>query len=200
MVSFEEGHELLEELAGVHVSTKQVERTAESLGRQIAEDERRVVKPPPAGTPKAPTMYLAMDGTGVPMRSSELHGRAGKQPDGSAKTREVKLVTVWTAERCDRRGIPMRDPGSVTYSAAIETAATPDTATTLSPFAQRPQPATHALPSLPRPRALRLLRRRRSGLQTGHRNTTQARRHALDPGRSRRHHRPALLPAQPPIR
>lgn len=137
MVSFEEGHELLEELTGVHVSTKQVERTAEALGRQIAEDERRVVKPPPAGTPKAPTMYLAMDGTGVPMRSSELEGRAGKQPDGSAKTREVKLVTVWTAERRDPRGIPMRDPGSVTYSAAIETAATPDTATTLSPFAQR---------------------------------------------------------------
>jgi hypothetical protein len=37
----------------------------------------------------APTMYLGMDGTGVPMRPSEVAGRAGKQPDGSAKTREA---------------------------------------------------------------------------------------------------------------
>jgi len=36
----------------------------------------------------APTMYLGMDGTGVPMRSSEAANRAGKQADGSAKTRE----------------------------------------------------------------------------------------------------------------
>ncbi|MHB1959920.1 MAG: hypothetical protein ACYCO5_12910 [Acidobacteriaceae bacterium] len=46
----------------------------------------------------APTMYLGMDGTGVPMRAQELRGRAGKQADGSAKTREAKLVTIWTAE------------------------------------------------------------------------------------------------------
>lgn len=36
-VSFEEGHALLGELAGVDVSTKQVEREAERLGREIAE-------------------------------------------------------------------------------------------------------------------------------------------------------------------
>jgi len=35
-VSFEEGHGLLDELAGVGVSTKQVEREAERLGREIA--------------------------------------------------------------------------------------------------------------------------------------------------------------------
>src|SRR4030042_4717682 len=70
-----------------------------------------------------PPMYLGMDGTGVPMRLSELEGRAGKQPDGSAKTREVKLVTVWSAEGRDDKGIPVGDPGSGTYSAAIESAA-----------------------------------------------------------------------------
>jgi len=42
----------------------------------------------------APTLYLGMDGTGVPVRNEELVGRAGKQPDGSAKTREVKLCTI----------------------------------------------------------------------------------------------------------
>ena len=134
MVSFAEGGELMQELAGVEVDVKQVERTAKTLGREIAEDERRVVEPSP---PTAPTMYLGMDGTGVPMRRSELAGRAGKQPDGSAKTREVKLCTVWSAECRDREGIPVRDQGSVSYSAAIESAASRDTDQTLSAFAQR---------------------------------------------------------------
>lgn len=133
-ISFAESSALLDELAGVHVEAKQVERCAEALGAQIAQDERAVVEPSP---PTAPTMYLAMDGTGVPMRPAELQGRPGKQPDGCAKTREVKLVTVWSAEKRDSQGLPMRDPGSVSYSAAIETAATLDTDAQLSPFAQR---------------------------------------------------------------
>jgi hypothetical protein len=132
--SFAESSELMRELAGVPVETKQVERTAESLGREIAQDERIVLDPEP---PSAPTMYLGMDGTGVPMRASELEGRHGKQPDGSAKTREVKLVAVWTAEGRDPEGFPVRDPGSVTYSAAIESAASHDTDPDLSAFAQR---------------------------------------------------------------
>ncbi len=124
MVSFAEGSELMHELAGVDVKTKGVERTAETLGCEIAQDERSVVEPSP---PSAPTMYLGLDGTRVPMRKSELVGRQGKQPDGSSKTREVKLVTVWTAEQRDKQGTPMRDIGSVSYSAAIESAATRDT-------------------------------------------------------------------------
>jgi len=134
MVSFAESSELMHELAGVPVDPKQVERSAERLGREIAQDERHVVEPEP---PAAPTLYLGMDGTGVPMRPSELVGRAGKQPDGSAKTREVKLVTVWSAEGRDEKGIPVRDPGSVTYSAAIESAASHDTDAFPSEFAQR---------------------------------------------------------------
>ena len=31
---------------------------------------------------------------GVAVRKSEVKGRRGKQPDGAAKTREVKLVTA----------------------------------------------------------------------------------------------------------
>ena len=122
------------ELADVSVDRKQVERTAEALGREVARDERDVVEPSP---PRAPTMYLGMDGTGVPMRPAELSGRVGKQPDGSAGTREVKLVTVWTAEGRDGAGIPVRDPGSVSYSATIESAATRDTDAVPSEFAQR---------------------------------------------------------------
>ena len=137
MVSFEEGHQLLGELAGVDVPAKQVERAAEALGREIAQDEKKVVEPLPAHEPVSPTLYLGMDGTGVPVRKEELVGRPGKQPDGSAKTREVKLVTLWSAEQRDEDGTPVRDPGSISYSAAIESAAQKDTADTPSPFAAR---------------------------------------------------------------
>jgi hypothetical protein len=136
LVSFEESSGLLHELAGVEVSAKQVERVAEALGAEIAVDERQQVEKMGA---LAPTLYLGMDGTGVPMRATEVAGRAGKQPDGSAKTREAKLVTLWSAESRDPEGKPMRDPGSVTYSAAIESAATRDTCPELSDFAARVQ-------------------------------------------------------------
>ena len=134
LVSFEESNALLHELAGVEVSAKQVERAAEALGAEIATDERRCVEKMGA---VAPTMYLGMDGTGVPMRAAEVAGRTGKQSDGSAKTREAKVVTVWTAESRDKEGTPMRDAGSVTYSAAIESAATADTSPDRSDFAER---------------------------------------------------------------
>jgi Uncharacterised protein family (UPF0236) len=134
LVSFQESGELMDTLAGLPVDAKQVERTAEALGRAIAQDERAVVE---AAPPSASTLYLGMDGTGVPMRAAELEGRQGKQPDGSAKTREVKLVTVWSAEGRDEEGTAVRDAGSVTYSAAIESAATRDTDAVPSEFAQR---------------------------------------------------------------
>ncbi len=44
VVSFAEGHELLAALAGVAVPTTHVEHAAEALGREVAEDERRVVE------------------------------------------------------------------------------------------------------------------------------------------------------------
>jgi len=136
MVSFAEGSELLGALAGLPVNAKQVERTAEALGREIAEDDRQQAGSA-ADTEIAPTMYLGMDGTGVPMRKEEVAGRPGKQGDGSSKTREAKLCTVWSAEGRDADGVPVRDAGSVSYSAAIESAAMRDTDATCSAFAQR---------------------------------------------------------------
>jgi hypothetical protein len=136
MVSFEEGSQLLAELAGLAVDAKQVERTAEALGLAIAADEKQNATTTD-NLPLPPTMYLGMDGTGIPMRTSELKDRPGKQLDGSAKTREVKLCTIWSAEGCAEDGTPVRDQGSVTYSAAIETAATLDTGKQRSPFSER---------------------------------------------------------------
>ena len=132
--SFAAASDLLWELAAVRVETKQVERAAEALGREVAADERAVAETVPS---PAPTMYLGLDGSGVPVRPTEVEGRRGKQPDGSAKTREVKLATVWTAETRDKAGRPVRDRGSVSYNAAVESAASRDTDPQPAAFAQR---------------------------------------------------------------
>jgi len=135
-LSFEKGSEFLKELAGLDVSPKRVERLAEGLGEEIAQEERTLVVPDPG--PSLPsTLYLGMDGTGIPMRKEEVADRPGKQPDGSSKTREVKLCTVWSAETTNSEGIPVRDEGSVTYTAAIESASSKDTDPGPSDFAAR---------------------------------------------------------------
>lgn len=133
-LSFEKISTLLRELAGLEVIPRQVERNAEALGRAIARDERDIIEPEPPG---APTLYLGLDGTGIPVRTSKTEGRAGKQPDGLARTREVKLATIWSAENRDTEGRPVRDAGSVTFNAAIESIATRDTDTEPAPFAER---------------------------------------------------------------
>jgi hypothetical protein len=148
-VAFTEGRQLLVELADLHLDAKTIERVSEALGSEVAADERLHVE---QAAPSAPTLYLGMDGTGIPMRKHELIGRSGKQPDGSAKTREVKICTVWSAEGHDENGVAVRDPGSVTYSAAIETAATLDTDQAPSLFALRVQREAdrRGFPSTPR--------------------------------------------------
>ena len=135
LVSFAQASGLLDELAGVRVGTKPVQRTAEALGRQLAALARQA--PPAPAPPPAPTAYLGVDGTGGPVRASETAGRPGKQPDGSARTREVQLVVVWTAESRDDEHRPGRDPGAVSYTAAIESAARRDTHPDPSEFARR---------------------------------------------------------------
>ena len=101
--------------------TTQVERTAKALGAAITEDERSVGTPAPVA---AAAVYPDIDGTGVPIRSAETEGRACKQEDSSAKTRESKLITLRTAESWTAEGRPQRGPGSVCFpAAAIESGA-----------------------------------------------------------------------------
>ena len=133
-VSFAEASDLLRELACLDIDPKQVERCAKALGQSIAQDEREVLELEPS---QAPTLYLGLDGTGVPMRHTETEGRKGKQPDGSAKTREAKLAVIWSAESRDKHGLPVRDPDSVSCNAAIESVASRDTDSDPSPFASR---------------------------------------------------------------
>ncbi|MDE0103393.1 MAG: hypothetical protein OXN89_13535 [Bryobacterales bacterium] len=132
MTSFADAASLLEGLAGVRLIPKQVERTAEAIGHKLARAELADV--PGEGQerpPAAPTMYVGVDGTGIPVRKSEVAGRKGKQTNGAARTREAKLVVVFTAEARDEESRPQRDQGSVTYSGAIESAAS-------DPFAPEP--------------------------------------------------------------
>src|SRR5690242_14303044 len=67
------------------------------------------------GGSAVPIMYVSADGTGVPMRQEELVGRAGKQLDGSAKTRMAYLGCVFTQHKTDEEGHPVRDYESTTY-------------------------------------------------------------------------------------
>jgi hypothetical protein len=128
---FQEVAEDLRELAGIALSRKDAERIAEGVGKDIeARDARareriRFQPPPPPETPKTiETLYIELDGTGVPMVPWEVEGRKGKQKDGSAKTREAKLGCVFTQTRLDDNGRPIRDPASTTFTGGIEDAAT----------------------------------------------------------------------------
>jgi hypothetical protein len=113
--------------AGFRVEAREVERVAEAVGRQVeqwlAAEQERVLQavgtPVPAAASEA-KFYISFDGTGVPVRKSELVGRRGKQADGSARTREVKLGCVFTQVGLDQEGYPQRDPHSTTYVGAIE--------------------------------------------------------------------------------
>jgi hypothetical protein len=126
--AFDEGRRDLEELGGVKVSTKALERASEAIGADIESitqsecemammDKLKWLKP----EEQIRRMYVAIDGTGVPVVPAETKGRKGKQPDGSSKTREAKLGCVFTQTSCDKEGRPERDPHSTTYVGAVET-------------------------------------------------------------------------------
>lgn len=124
--SFEEGRKDLEDLAGVLVKTKAVERVSGALGKQIEttfEGERELALSGKVVPFKAvPKMYIAIDGTGVPVVSRETEGRKGKDETGKARTREAKLGCVFTQTELDENQRPVRDEHSTTYVGAIETA------------------------------------------------------------------------------
>jgi hypothetical protein len=123
---FEEARGDIEALAGIVVLTKQVERVSEAIGEQIESISRKERKAAMGGKivllHPVPKMYVAIDGTGVPMVPRETQDRPGKDGIGPAKTREVKLGCVFTQTGLDENGRPVRDEGSTTYVGAIETA------------------------------------------------------------------------------
>jgi hypothetical protein len=120
---------LLENLAGVRLTVKRVERAAEASGSALAAavrdraaliTARRLVPLPPSPLPDK--LYAAIDGTGVPVTAKETAGRDGKGEDGRARTREVKLGVFFTQDQFDEKGYPVRDRDSSSYVATFEPA------------------------------------------------------------------------------
>ena len=120
---------LLEDLAGVRLTVKRVERAAEASGTAVAKTvrdqavliaARKLVPLPPSPLPDK--LYAVIDGTGVPMTSKETAGRHGKGEDGRARTREVKLAVFFTQDKLDDDGYPVRDQDSTSIIATFEPA------------------------------------------------------------------------------
>jgi len=122
---------LLEELAGIRLTAKRVERAAEASGTAAAAagreraaliGSRKLVPLPPVPLPDK--LYIVIDGTGVPVTARETAGRQGKGEDGRARTREVKLGVFFTQDELDEDGYPVRDRASMSVIATFEPAAT----------------------------------------------------------------------------
>jgi hypothetical protein len=129
-VPFARAAGLLAELAGIELTVKRVERSAEAAGAAAAAAisaetdaicSRQVIPAPPR-PPRPDMLYIAVDGTGVPMVPAATRERAGKAEDGKARTREVKLACLFTQTTVDEDGFPVRDPGSSTYLATFDPA------------------------------------------------------------------------------
>jgi hypothetical protein len=110
-VPFTRGAGLVGALAGITLTGRRLGRHAEAGGRAAAAvieaqaaaiAARTLVPLPPADLPDKP--YVAIDGTGVPMRTAETDGRDGKGDDGKARTREVKLCCAFTQTTVDADG------------------------------------------------------------------------------------------------
>jgi hypothetical protein len=125
---FDHGRQQMKLLAGLDVTTKSIERTAEAIGEDIAQRAREEIEKaiqldlPVVASKPIPVLYVEMDGTGVPVVKKETVGRLGKTDGQPAHTREVKLGCVLTQTKFDKEGFPIRDPDSTTYTGAIETA------------------------------------------------------------------------------
>ena len=123
---FEQGREQMELLAGLSVTTKAVERTAEAIGGDIEVRQQRELQRAlqlelsMAMEPRIPVLYVEMDGTGIPVVRKESADRAGKQDGQPAHTREAKLGCVFTQTTVDEQGYPLREEGSTSYVGAIE--------------------------------------------------------------------------------
>lgn len=113
--SYQKAEEHLRETGGILISARQIQRTVQQIGVGAQQwQQREALKPLPECKP-VPILYVSADATGVPMRPEELVGRAGKQPDGSAKTRSAYLGCVFTQHKRDEKGHPLRDYESTTY-------------------------------------------------------------------------------------
>ncbi len=113
--SYQKAENHLRETGGIQVSARQIQRLVQEVGPVAQSWQEREAQVPEPESKAVPVMYVSADASGVPMRKEELEGRAGKQSDGSAKTRMPYLGCVFTQHKRDEEGHPMRDHESTTY-------------------------------------------------------------------------------------
>lgn len=113
--SYQKAENHLQETGGIGISARQIQRLVQRVGEPAQRWQEREAQKPDPSSQAVPIMYVSGDASGLPMRKKELEGRAGKQPDGSAKTRMAYLGCVFTQHKCDEKGHPMRDHESTTY-------------------------------------------------------------------------------------
>jgi hypothetical protein len=127
-VPFRAAARLVGELAGITLTGRRAGRRAEADGNAAAaaviEAEAAAVAsgkiaPLLPGGPLPDKLYVAIDGTGVPMVAAAVEGRHGKGEDGKARTREVKMAAAFTQTRLHDDGYPVGDPGSTSYLATF---------------------------------------------------------------------------------
>jgi len=111
--SYQEAAGILTVFTGLKLDSRSFHRLINRLTHELTEALPTLA--PTTSTKPIPILYLENDGTGVPSRAEELTGRKGKQPDGSARTREAKLGCVFTQTTTDEDGYPLRDPDSTSY-------------------------------------------------------------------------------------
>src|SRR5205085_5122609 len=102
--------------AGLEIDARQIQRMIAQMAPRMTEwrQAQEPVFDPTAGD----IFCVGTYGTGAPMRRKEVKGRKGKR-GGRARTREVKLGTVFTHRQAQPEQRPERDYQSTSYIAHI---------------------------------------------------------------------------------
>ena len=130
--SFAEGSAMIKLMLGVDMPTSTFRRKMLLAGERAIQKQEfpllRILLPYfPAWLlartiETTPTMYIMMDGTGVPCVEKDTKNSKGRGPDGRAGTRELKVGIVGTYRRLDKKGRPVRDPDCETHIVSAKTA------------------------------------------------------------------------------
>lgn len=117
--SYEAASQDLLTYAGLEIDARQIQRMIAQMAPRFSQWRQGQG---PLFNPSAGDIFcVGTDGTGAPMRAKELKGRKGKR-GGKARTREVKVGTVFTHRQPAPDQRPERDYQSTSYIADIITA------------------------------------------------------------------------------
>jgi hypothetical protein len=114
---YEKAQRTLADTGGIRVSARQIQRVVQRVGGDAQAWQERAAQPVPCD---ASVLYVSGDGTGVPMCREEVAGRKGRQPDGTAKTRQAYLGCVFTQHKTDAKGHPVRDHAATSYVSSFQ--------------------------------------------------------------------------------